>query len=299
MRIGIVILPERDWDDDRERWQRAEAYGFDHAWTYDHLAWRTLADGPWHATVPTLVGAALVTSRIRLGTLVTTPNFRHPVPLAKDLMTLDVMSRGRLTIALGAGAPGFDASVLGDRPLAPRERHDRFVEFHRLLDRLLTSPVTDWSGDWYSAVDARMIPGPAQSPRPPMLVAADGPRGRRFAASAARRPGDGWVTLGAGDRSLGDREWWAEVGTTARRMDAVFEGDRRDLPEFVRMLYLGSRTPLASSLDHVRDHLGRAAELGFTDVALSWPRADEPFQGDERLLEEMASALPELRCLGS
>ena len=299
MRIGIVILPERDWDDDRERWQRAEAYGFDHAWTYDHLAWRTLADGPWHATVPTLVGAALVTSRIPLGTLVTTPNFRHPVPLAKDLMTLDVMSRGRLTIALGAGAPGFDASVLGDRPLAPRERLDRFVEFHRLLDRLLTSPVTDWSGDWYSAVDARMIPGPAQSPRPPMLVAADGPRGMRFAASAARRPGDGWVTLGAGDRSLGDREWWAEVGTTARRMDDVFEGDPRDLPEFVRMLYLGSRTPLASSLDHVRDHLGRAAELGFTDVALSWPRADEPFQGDERLLEEMASALPELRCLGS
>jgi alkanesulfonate monooxygenase SsuD/methylene tetrahydromethanopterin reductase-like flavin-dependent oxidoreductase (luciferase family) len=299
VRIGIVILPERDWDDDRERWQRAEAYGFDHAWTYDHLAWRTLADGPWHATVPTLVGAALVTSRIRLGTLVTTPNFRHPVPLAKDLMTLDVMSRGRLTIALGAGAPGFDASVLGDRPLAPRERHDRFVEFHRLLDRLLTSPVTDWSGDWYTAVDARMIPGPAQAPRPPMLVAADGPRGMRFAASAARRPGDGWVTLGAGDRSLGDREWWAAVGTTARRMDDAFEGDPRDLPTFVRMLYLGSRTPLASSLDHVRDHLGRAAELGFTDVALSWPRADEPFRGDERLLEEMASALPELRFLGS
>jgi alkanesulfonate monooxygenase SsuD/methylene tetrahydromethanopterin reductase-like flavin-dependent oxidoreductase (luciferase family) len=299
VRIGIVILPERDWDVDRERWQRAETYGFDHVWTYDHLAWRSLADGPWHATVPTLVAAALATSRIRLGTLVTTPNFRHPVPLAKDLMTLDVMSGGRLNIALGAGAPGFDASVLGGRTLTPRERHDRFVEFSSLLDRLLTSPVTDWMGDWYTAVGARMIPGPAQDPRPPFLLGADGPRGMRLAASAARRPGDGWVTLGAGDTSLGDREWWAEVSVTARRMDAVLDNGARELSGFVRMLYMGSRTATTTSVDHLRDHLGRAAELGFSDVALSWPRGEEPFCGDERLLEDIASALPELQRYGT
>jgi alkanesulfonate monooxygenase SsuD/methylene tetrahydromethanopterin reductase-like flavin-dependent oxidoreductase (luciferase family) len=299
VRIGIVLLPERDWDVDRERWQRAEAYGFDHVWTYDHLAWRSLADSPWHATVPTLVGAALVTSRIRLGALVTTPNFRHPVPLAKDLMTLDVMSGGRLNIALGAGAPGFDAAVLGGETLTPRERHDRFIEFSMLLDRLLTSPVTDWSGDWYTAVDARMIPGPLQDPRPPFLVAANGPRGMRFAASAARRPGDGWVTLGATEPSLGDQEWWAEVRSTARRMDDVLESAARHLPGFVRMLDMESRTATTSSVEHLRDHLGRAAELGFTDVALAWPREEEPFRGDEALLEDIASALPELRRLGS
>jgi alkanesulfonate monooxygenase SsuD/methylene tetrahydromethanopterin reductase-like flavin-dependent oxidoreductase (luciferase family) len=298
VRIGIVILPERDWDVDRERWQRAETYGFDHVWTYDHLAWRSLADGPWHATVPTLVAAALATSRIRLGTLVTTPNFRHPVPLAKDLMTLDVMSRGRLNIALGAGAPGFDASVLGGRTLAPRERHDRFTEFYSLLDRLLTSPVTDWSGDWYTAVGARMIPGAVQDPRPPFLVAADGPRGMRFAASAARRPGDGWVTLGAGDTSLADREWWTEVSATARRMDDVLGSAARELPGFAKMLYMGSRTATTPSVEHLRDHLGRAAGLGFTDVALAWPRKGEPFRGDESLLEDIASALPELKRLG-
>jgi alkanesulfonate monooxygenase SsuD/methylene tetrahydromethanopterin reductase-like flavin-dependent oxidoreductase (luciferase family) len=299
VRIGIIILPERDWVVDRERWERAEAYGFDHAWTYDHLAWRSLADGPWHATVPTLVGAALATTRIRLGALVTTPNFRHPVPLAKDLMTLDVMSRGRLNIALGAGAPGFDALVLGGEALPPRERHDRFIEFCRLLDQLLTSPVTRWSGDWYTAVDARMIPGPMQDPRPPFLVAANGPQGMRFAASAARRAGDGWVTLGAKESSLGDREWWAEVSRTTRRMDDVLDLAGQDLPGFVRMLDLESRTTTTFSLEHLRDHLGRAAELGFTDVALAWPRQDEPFRGDERLLEDVASALPELRCLAS
>jgi alkanesulfonate monooxygenase SsuD/methylene tetrahydromethanopterin reductase-like flavin-dependent oxidoreductase (luciferase family) len=289
VRIGIVILPEGNWDVDRERWQRAETYGFDHVWTYDHLAWRSLADGPWHATIPTLVAAALATSRIRLGTLVTTPNFRHPVPLAKDLMTLDVMSGGRLNIALGAGAPGFDASVLGGRTLTPRERHDRFVEFCRLLDRLLTSPVTDWSGDWYTAVGARRVPGPAPDPRPP---------GMRLAASTARRPGDGWVTLGAGDTSLGDREWWAEVSVTARRMDDVLGSAARQLPGFARMLYIGSRTATTPSVEHLRDHLGRAAGLGFTDVALAWPRKGEPFRGDESLLEDIASELPELKCVG-
>jgi alkanesulfonate monooxygenase SsuD/methylene tetrahydromethanopterin reductase-like flavin-dependent oxidoreductase (luciferase family) len=299
VQVGIVILPERDWNADRERWQRAETYGFDHVWTYDHLAWRSLADGPWHATVPTLVGAALITSRIRLGALVTTPNFRHPVPLAKDLMTLDVMSGGRLNVALGAGAPGFDASVLGGETLAPRERHDRFMEFSALLDRLLTSSVTDWSGEWYTAVDARMIPGPVQEPRPPFLVAANGPRGMRFAASAARRPGDGWVTLGATESSLGDREWWDEVRGTARRMDDVLGSAAEELPGFVRMLDMESRAATTSSVEHLRDHLGRAAELEFTDVVLAWPRGNEPFRGDEALLEDIASALPELRRLGS
>ncbi|MGK5115179.1 MULTISPECIES: LLM class flavin-dependent oxidoreductase [unclassified Geodermatophilus] len=299
MRIGIVILPERNWAADRERWQRAESYGFDHAWIYDHLAWRSLADGPWHATVPTLTGAALATSRIRLGTLVTTPNFRHPVPLAKDLMTLDVMSGGRLTVAMGAGAPGYDASVLGGVAMSPRQRLDRFVEFRGLLDRLLTSPVTDWSGDWYTAVGARMIPGPAQDPRPPFLVAADGPRGMRFAASAPGGPGDGWVTLGTADTSLPDPEWWAEVGATARRMDDVLAEAPQRPPGFVRMLYMGSRTATTTTVEHLRDHLGRAADLGFTDVALTWPRPDQPFRGDESLLEEIASALPELKRLGS
>jgi hypothetical protein len=144
-----------------------------------------------------------------------------------------------------------------------------------------------------------MIPGPVQDPRPPFLVAANGPRGMRLAASTARRPGDGWVTLGAKESSAGDEEWWAEVHGTSRRMDEVLGSAAVDLPGFVRMLDMESRTPTTSSLEHLRDHLGRAAELGFTDVALAWPRGDEPFRGDEALLEDIASALPELRRLGS
>ena len=93
MRFSIVILPEYPWEQAVGIWQRAEQLGFAQAWTYDHLAWRTLADGPWHAAVPTLTAAALATSTMRIGTLVASPNFRHPVPLAKELVTVDDLSK--------------------------------------------------------------------------------------------------------------------------------------------------------------------------------------------------------------
>jgi len=54
VRLGVVILPELPWPDARVQWRRAEELGFDHAWTYDHLAWRSLRDAPWFGTVPTL-----------------------------------------------------------------------------------------------------------------------------------------------------------------------------------------------------------------------------------------------------
>jgi hypothetical protein len=54
MRFGIVILPQDPWSVARRKWRGAEQYGFDHAFTYDQLSWRSLADEPWNATMPTL-----------------------------------------------------------------------------------------------------------------------------------------------------------------------------------------------------------------------------------------------------
>src|SRR3954469_7693694 len=139
MRVGMVILPELRWSQAQERWRRAEEYGFAHAWTYDHLAWRDLADGPWFDAVATLTAAATATQTTRLGTLVASPNFRHPVHFAREITALDDISKGRLTLGLGAGAaaPSFDALVLGGPDLTTRERVDRFGEFLELLDLLL------------------------------------------------------------------------------------------------------------------------------------------------------------------
>src|SRR5690554_2441373 len=182
MRHGIVILPQATWADARHTWQQAEQLGFDHAWTYDHLSWRSLADEPWHATIPTLTAAATVTSTMRLGIFVASPNFRHPVPFAKELATVDDIAGGRMLLGVGSGGTGFDAYVLGQEELTARQRHERFVEFVTGLDELLRFEPAggggiSFSGEWFTAEAARMVGTPAQQPRMPLILAANGPKG--------------------------------------------------------------------------------------------------------------------------
>ncbi|MEU7909126.1 LLM class flavin-dependent oxidoreductase [Actinoplanes sp. NPDC049118] len=288
MRIGIVILPDQRWSVASGRWRRAEQYGFDHAWTYDHLGWRDLVDGPWFDAVPTLTAAAMVTDRIRLGTFVASPNFRHPVHFTREITALDDISRGRLLVGVGAGGIGFDAEVLGRPELTPRRRVDRFAEFLTLLDLLLSNDRVDFAGDYYQAVDARSTPGPAQSPRTPLVVAANGPRALRLAA----RYGDGWVTTGA--QALDDEQaWWRSIAeVSAAFTEAEAEAGRT----LDRYLNLDSSPVLSlSSPDAFADAVGRAARLGFTDVIAHWPRPSGWYAGDEKVLEMVAPMLPELR----
>ena len=284
----MALLPEVDPARDR-RWARVEAYGFASAWSLDHLAWRAFVDSAWHATVPVLTAAALRTSRLVLGTFVASPNFRHPVPFAKELGTLDVMSGGRLLVGVGAGGPGFDAAVLGQPPLTGRQRADRFEEFVTLLDLLLRQPRTTWSGDWFSAVEARMIPGPVQRPRPPLVIAGNGPRGMRLAL----RTGDGWATNGTAEppgAGEGGEEWWAGVAESVRRFEAAAEPD--GVPDgFRRVLDMAFGLGSPRSLEQVRDHLGRAATLGFTEVVIAWPRDEDPLRGSEPVLAELGALL--------
>ena len=109
MRFGVVILPELSRADLVATWRAAEVLGFDHAWTYDHLNWRSLRDSAWFAAMPTLTAAAFATERMRLGTLVASPNFRHPVSTLREILALDHLSEGRFTFGFGAGGTGWDA----------------------------------------------------------------------------------------------------------------------------------------------------------------------------------------------
>lgn len=286
-RFGIVVLPEQRWARNRERWVRAEQMGFDHAWTYDHLSWRSLADGPWFDAVPTLAAAAGVTRRIRLGTFVASPNFRHPVPFAKEVMTLDDLSDGRFVLGVGAGGTGFDATALGGDVLAPGARAGRLEEFVGFLDELLTTPVTDRRGEYYAAVGARTIPGCVQQPRVPFVVAANGLRTMRLAA----RHGQGWVTTGASED--GDVEaWWSGVGELAARFDDVLDAAGRPREAVDRYLSLDSSgRPALSSIGWFDECVGRATELGFTDLVLHWPREDGVYAAPSSVLDEVASRL--------
>jgi alkanesulfonate monooxygenase SsuD/methylene tetrahydromethanopterin reductase-like flavin-dependent oxidoreductase (luciferase family) len=285
VRHGIVVLPQARWSDAQRMWREAEAMGFDSAWTYDHLAWRSLADGPWRATIPTLTAAATVTSTIRLGTFVASPNFRHPVPFAKELATVDDIAGGRMTLGVGSGGTGFDAFVLGQQELTPRQRHERFVEFARDLDLLLRHEQEpggiSFTGDWFTAVNARMVGAPAQFPRMPFVIAADGPKGMAFAAEL----GDGWVTLGEWG-ARGD-DWWRGVAEKLKRFDDATAASGRTVE---RYLNFDSEDQFAlDSVDAYEDAAGRAEELGFDEFITHWPREEGIYSGLESTLVEVAS----------
>jgi alkanesulfonate monooxygenase SsuD/methylene tetrahydromethanopterin reductase-like flavin-dependent oxidoreductase (luciferase family) len=288
VRFGIIILPDQPWRQAARRWRRAEELGFDHAWTYDHLGWRTLVDGPWFDAVPTLAAAAMVTSRIPLGTLVASPNFRHPVSFARQLTALDDISNGRILLGLGAGAGGtsFDTRVLGEPELTPAERADRFAEFAGLLDLVLSTDHVTWSGHYYAAVDARNLPGCVQQPRIPFVMAANG---RRSIALAARL-GDGWVTTGKPSDDVS--AWWVSVGDRIRRFEDALAAAGRESAAVPKCVSLDAAGPYSlSSAAYLADAAGRAGQLGFTDVIIHWPRPDGPYAGDERVLETVAADL--------
>jgi len=278
-----VILPLDRWPGSKEKWRRAEQLGFDTAYTYDHLSWLRLADRPWFGAIPTLTAAALETSRIRIGTLVTSPNFRHPVPLAKDLLSIDDISGGRLTVGVGSGGVGGDATVLGGPAWSLRERTNRFVEFVGLLDELLRNAETTSQGSFYSANEARMLPGTLQQPRPPFLVAANGERGLRLAAQY----GQGWVTLGRTTRE--DEFCFDVVASQLRRLDEILAESERSPKPIERVLLNGLSTerPLVS-LDAFVDWAGRYQELGITELVLHWPEPNSLFESDMKIFETVA-----------
>jgi alkanesulfonate monooxygenase SsuD/methylene tetrahydromethanopterin reductase-like flavin-dependent oxidoreductase (luciferase family) len=287
MRIGVLMLPTDPWPETVARARHLEALGYDHLWTYDHLSWRRYRDRPWHATIPWLTGLAAATSSIRLGTMVASPNFRHPVTLAKDVMTLDHISEGRLTLGVGAGGVGFDSTVLGAEVLSPLARGQRLAEFVELLDLLLRQPTTTFQGTFYSADEARMLPGCRQQPRPPLAVAAGDPASMAVVARFA----DGWITYG--DSSHRDSSVAGTDAAIARQLDGLAEHCARlgRDPMTIDRLYLSGNTeerPLAS-LAAFTDLVGRCQALGFTDIVFHHPRHDDPVWNDpEGIVEAIA-----------
>ncbi|MET8544517.1 LLM class flavin-dependent oxidoreductase [Kitasatospora sp. NPDC004799] len=294
MRVGVVILPTAGWPEGAEPWRLADEMGFAHAWTYDHLAWRDLLDRRWFAAVPTLAAAAVSTRRIDLGTLVASPNFRHPVPLVKEALTLRDLSGGRFTLGIGAGAGGADARMLGYDEPEPAERAARFGEFAELTDRLLREPVVDFDGRHFRARSARTDPGVGPERALPLAVAAGGPRGMRLAV----RHADIWVSNGSSP-SPGLVAPSVTPELAARQVTRLEEicSELGRPPDTLRRLVLDvNRTdPPLASVAAFTDAVGQYREAGFTDLVVPFPRTEPPFAGDLAVLERIASdVLPTL-----
>ena len=287
MRIGITVLTDLPWREAAPRWRAAEEMGFAHAWTYDHLVWGGLPDAPWRAATPVLGAVAATTSQIGLGTLVASPNFRHPYQLLREAQALEDVSDGRFLLGLGTGGD-LDSRLLAQPELTVRERVDRFQEDVDLLLRLRAEDHVDADGRWFSVRDARTLPPLA---RTPLLVAGNGPRSVRYAA----RVGDGWVTTGP-PADTGE-EWVAGLAAASRVLDEELEG--RELPRYVLLdsagtLFGGDGRTSLSSVEFFTDLVGRVGELGFTDAITHWPRPEPPYAASERVLEQVAALLPTL-----
>jgi alkanesulfonate monooxygenase SsuD/methylene tetrahydromethanopterin reductase-like flavin-dependent oxidoreductase (luciferase family) len=281
------MLPTDPWAATVERARRLEQLGFDHLWTYDHLSWRRYRGKRWFNAVPWLAGLAAVTERVELGTMVASPNFRHPVTLAQEAVTLDHVSAGRFVLGIGAGGVGFDSTVFGQPSLNRAALVARLDEFVEVLGRLFTDDVVSYAGNYYTVSEGIVRPSSVRAPRVPVAVAANGPKS---IALVARRA-DAWITL-VDATTAEERD--EVLRTNSRRLDDACAAIGRD-PSAVRRIFMGDR-PLGS-VASFEDFAGRLHALGFTDVVFHHPRADDPVWAEpESLVEEIATTvLPRMR----
>jgi alkanesulfonate monooxygenase len=207
--------------------QTTEAAGFDAFFRSDHYLSMGPVDGLPGSTDAwlTLAGLARETSRVRLGTLVTSATFRYPGPLAISVAQVDRMSGGRVELGLGAG--WFEAEHAAYAVPFPRlgERFDRLTEQLEIITGLWATPEGEryeFSGDHYTVTDSPALPKPVQRPGPPVIVGGRGPK--RTPALAARFANEFNVAFSAPDA----------VRAQFDRVDAACEAIGRDPKEIVR-----------------------------------------------------------------
>jgi len=158
--------------------RRAEELGYDTLLVPDHL-------GNQLSPISALAAAAAVTQRLRVGPYVFANDFRHPLVMAREAASLDVLSGGRFELGIGAGWRTSDYRQLGLPYEAPGRRVDRLVEALPLITRLLSGETVTHAGARYRLGAARIVPRPVQRPRPPLHIGAGGPRMLRLAARHA------------------------------------------------------------------------------------------------------------------
>ena len=263
----------------------AESLGYSAFFRSDHFVAMSGdgLPGPTDSWI-TLGALARETSRIRLGTMVTSATFRFPGPLAISVAQVDEMSGGRVDLGIGAGwfEKEHAAYAIPFPPL--RERFDRLEEQLDILTGLWTTPAGetfDYTGTHYTVTDSPALPKPAQRPHPPIIIGGHG--AKRTPALAAKFASEFNVPFApleaiktqfdrvataveAAGRAPGDMTYSAcfvvcagrDDTEVARRADAI----GREVDE------LHTNTPLVGTPAQIVDKLGAFAEAGVTRVYL-------------------------------
>ncbi len=219
-RFGVTVPSVSAGSAWAEKARRVERLGFSVLAVPDHFRDQL-------APVPALTAAALATTRLRVGSLVYSNDFRHPVVLAKEAATLDVLSGGRFELGLGAGWLKAEYDQAGISFDAPGTRIERLEEAVTIVKGLLAGERVTFTGRHYSIADLEGRPAPVQRPHPPILIGGGGQRTLSLAAREASIVG--FVPRALKDGSGLDR---ADFGEAALRQKIQWvraaAGDRFD-----------------------------------------------------------------------
>lgn len=268
--FGILVLQEYPYRELVARWQAIEAAGFESLWVADHFVDPYQPEALWFDGWSLLPAAATVTSRIRLGALVTSITLHNPAMLARQAMTVDHISGGRLILGLGAGRAPLDHSMTGTPYWEIPERVRRFREFAEITHQMLTQRTSSYQGQYYQVTDAIVNPAPVQQPRPPLMLAAHGDMTFKLATRLA----DVWNTFlkfnATTDEAL------AIAREHNRKLDEFCALIGREPTSLRRSLLLGlTRDFLFSGREAFRETIGRYREAGFDEFLFYWT-GEEP-----------------------
>ena len=171
-----------------ERVRRAEAVGFDTIVFPDHVV-------PQLAPVPAMAIVVTLSDRLRVAPFVLNNDLRHPAVLAHDLATLDLLSDGRLDVAIGAGWNKAEYDAMGIAYDAPGTRVERLTEAVSILKGYFGEDPFSFSGAHYTITELDGQPKPVQRPHPPLMIGGGGagcsssPPARRRSSAWRRVPG--------------------------------------------------------------------------------------------------------------
>jgi len=257
MRFGLDVAQQRmPWDEIVSRVQFAEDLGFDGAWGFDHFQ-PMYGEGPGEVFegVTTLAALAGVTSRIRLGLLVTGVTYRHPSVLAAQALTVDHASHGRLELSLGAAWFDQEHDKFGIPFPSTGERFDLLEDALEIVTRLYTGEVVSYDGKVVSLQDAQLRPVPVQQPHPPIWIGGNGPK---RSLPLVARYADVWHAWGTPNslREANDR------------VDELAEKAGRDPSSIMRAASLS-----LDDLDTARKHAGKWRDAGYGYLVCGWPGA--------------------------
>ena len=176
MKLAFKTMPQNiEWSVMLETWQELDADPrYESAWVFDHFyPIYGGEEGPCLEAWVTLSALAQATERIRIGSMVNAAPYRHPGLCAAMASSLDIVSGGRLDLGLGAGWNEVEAGAYG---ISLAERFDRFEEYLECVVSLLSQPITDFQGRFYTLINARNEPKGPQQPTPPIVIGGAGPR---------------------------------------------------------------------------------------------------------------------------